>query len=808
MAEHWRHREARVSGFVRPRSIQTLAQFAGSWTSQKAAPLSFVASLLARAGHRLSEFRGFQTAAANLLEEAPLHGLRGEWAPIQAEVERELSARGMARRSARLADAARAVSSASEFPYGRVEFQGFYSLAPPEADLISALGQRTHVSVSLPEWPSAEAALRRLKSSGFAEQQIPKAERAAKLSLFTTPTIEREAEEIARRILDQTAGGRKFRDIGILLRTRDPYGPLIETTLARFGIPARFYFTGPLASHPAIAFLTGIVHAILADWDLETLLKAVRMPVSGIGATPAGDRLDFEWREKLPARGRPPDHDLLARLRAFDPLRRERRTAAEWAARLQSLRALVPFSPGPSPVRDLASVQRSTAAALHGFADALAAAAEMSASSAEVTLGDFWPHVELVLAHEPLRVPDRRRNAVHVMDVFEGRQWELPVVFLCGLTERHFPQYHREDPLIGDAERRRLGLDTAADRQRLERYLFDSAITLATEETILSYPRFNEKGEETLPSLFIDPALRASDISTALRAGSSSPPQPRQPLNLNDPELSNLHQRLSPTSIEDFLQCPFKFFAKKTLRLRMRPPAPGDRLDVLRQGSILHRALAEWAATPVLGTAVLDRVFDEECARGNVPATYRTEAVRLELLRNFEAFVSRGYLPLAGWTSRTEQSFVCELTPALAIRGRIDRLEQGPDRQAIVIDYKYSAAPQIRSRVKDSAGGDQVQAGLYLMAAERCFGLSPSGMLFCGLKKDITWDGWHVSIQGLEQIGTASTREFLDELLRSAVKSAQAAHTAILAGEIAVRPADPGKCVWCGYRDICRVDTI
>ena len=65
-----------------------------------------------------------------------------------------------------------------------------------------------------------------------------------------------------------------------------------------------------------------------------------------------------------------------------------------------------------------------------------------------------------------------------------------------------------------------------------------------------------------------------------------------------------------------------------------------------------------------------------------------------------------------------------------------------------MIDYKYSAGNKIKERVDDTGAGHLVQGGLYLAAAARTFGLDPVGMLFCGLKKDVTWDGWHVSIPG------------------------------------------------------------
>jgi ATP-dependent helicase/DNAse subunit B len=266
-----------------------------------------------------------------------------------------------------------------------------------------------------------------------------------------------------------------------------------------------------------------------------------------------------------------------------------------------------------------------------------------------------------------------------------------------------------------------------------------------------------------------------------------------------------VHKTLSPTGIESFLQCPFQFFAGKTLRLRRRPPVPRDRLDVLLQGSILHRALAEWTRAPLLGSAILDQVFEEECARLRVPEGYRTEAVRLELMRNFRGFLEDRQFALS-WSTRVEEKFSYPLNPLVNITGRIDRLDVGSGNQALVIDYKYSAGNKIKERVEDTGEGHLVQGGLYLAAA-RAFGLDPAGMLFCGLKKDVTWDGWHVSVPGLETLGTSTTREVLRALIDDAEGAAVRVHEAITSGNVAVHPRDPLKCQWCDFCDICRVES-
>jgi len=752
----------------------------------------------------LRESGELHLALAELVEELPEQGhpLVG----VTEHVRAGLRERGFALRQARLQAAGAKLREGSTALPTQIVIDGFFDFGPPEIDFIEALGSRTSVVIALPE---TSRIARRLETLGFEVRRRSGHFRAAKRTLFSAPTCEREAEEIARGILEHVERGRRFREIGIILRSREPYAALLETTLARFGIPARSYFADPLASHPAVAYVTGIVNSFLSGWDRAKLTCALRMPVSGAGATPSGDRLDFELRKQMPGFGLLPD--CPAPLAAIpENLRAARLAPLDWAVQLQTFRKLLPAPsiPATPAERDQVYVWRSTAAAARGFEETLQQTARFLGPE-KMTLSQFWPHVQAALSLEPLRVEDRRRDVVHIMDVFEARQWELPVVFVCGMLERLFPQYHREDAVLGDSERARLRLSTAVQRQQEERFLFELAVTRASEETILSYPRFNEKGEETLRSFFLEDSA-AADCDRRVRPALSRNITQTPPAVLREAEslahLAKMHRKLSPTTIESFLQCPFQFFARRTLNLHDRPPAPRDRLTIMEQGQIIHRACAEWARFPLLGSQVLGRVFEEECARLAVPAGYRTEAVRLELLRNFETFLDMPGLNL-DWGIRVEQGFRFALNPDLTISARIDRLETNSRNQALVIDYKYSPGNKVRERVDDSEEGNLVQAGLYMLATERAFGLTPVGMLYCGLKKDISWGGWHLEIPGLERIGESRTVEALRELMDRSAYSAAKVYESIVAGDITVQPRDVKKCVWCDYRDACRVET-
>jgi hypothetical protein len=651
---------------------------------------------------------------------------------------------------------------------------GFRTFTPTELTYLENLSAQTTVTATLPDWPGSSAARDRLLLAGFAEQRFDRILRHPARTVFNAPTLAQEVEQIALRILEHQSKGREFREMGILLRVRDPYAPALQDTLARFGIPARFHFARPLTAHPSIQYIAGIIRALLTGWNHADLVKLLRMPINGLGATPAGDHLDFAVRETLPNSGLEALRSTanLAGGGPFRPLfalalwQYDTLPPAEWSTRLKTLRNLIP--PPELTTCEQLQLWRSTAAALDAF-DIILENTSQALDNSKLPLSAFWPQVETQLDRAQLQVPDLRRNVVDVLDIQEAHHCEFPLAFVPGLTERHFPQHHRDN------------------RPEQERLLFQLALTRATEETILSYSRFNDRGEATLRSFLLEEEGVPCGPTRILPK-----PVPVAPLDLPscNEDLRTTHAHLTPTSVESFLQCPFQFFANKTLKLRRRPEKPRDRLNILLQGSILHQAIAE---------NDFDRVFEEQCRTHRVPKGYRTEAVRLELLRYFEAFEADGQWPLA-WPSQTERQFQFALTPQLSVTGRIDRLDTGPGNQAIVIDYKYSPAEKIRDRVTP-------QAGLYLLAAERFFHLEPAGMFFCALRQPIAWEGWHAAIPGLK-LGETRTPSALHELMAEAGQQAIEAHQSILAGDKEVRPTDPNKCRFCNYRQICRIETV
>jgi RecB family exonuclease len=104
-----------------------------------------------------------------------------------------------------------------------------------------------------------------------------------------------------------------------------------------------------------------------------------------------------------------------------------------------------------------------------------------------------------------VRPPSDRYGRVFVGTIEQARGRAFDVVFLPGLAERIFPQKPREDPLLLDEIRRRLGapLATQEDRGRRERLLLRLAVGAARRRLHLSYSRIEQtEARPRVPSFY------------------------------------------------------------------------------------------------------------------------------------------------------------------------------------------------------------------------------------------------------------------------------------------------------------------
>jgi ATP-dependent helicase/DNAse subunit B len=844
MAQHLQNQLAREGHVFRRSLIQTLSAFVRDWVEDKPeVPRSVLHLLTEEAARRVAhpdfagvvslpgfsarlaatihEFSGAGCDSERLAAHLPNAPLADAFLTVYREVDRELARRNLATRARRLQLAAERITAQGTRGVTTFWLDGFHALPDPELAVIAALAGHADVTLALDTLDLTAAFRSRLVSIGLTEQRLSRRRARPAIQSFQAGGVERETDEIARRILEQAASGRAFREMAIIVRAAENYVPVLRGTLSRFGIPAHFYFDQDLDRHPAVRFLSGAIDALLSGWDHSRVLAVLRL-APRFAALGALDRFDFEVRDQIPNSGLATLRGLLldaeGKLRASaDKIahKLDRLATLEewhtfslhpknWAARFKTLRNIFrPARPTTPATHDLAFDWRSQSAALDAFDEALDEAALALDPAHELGLNEWWRTVKSVLRLKPLRLADGRRNVVHVLSAYEAREWALPVVFICGMVENQFPRAHTQDPFFPHPARCRLHADgirvrTAAEFELDERTLFEGALDSATMLVSLSWPEFDGRGESTLKSLFLDEMLLRDDGARNVR-----PPLPkRTPVHasaINDeallPILRARTATFSPTGLESFLQCPFQFFAGKTLRLRMPPDRPEDRLDFMTQGEIVHEVLKEWWNRPQDIGALFERVFERKLDEKHVPFGYHTERLRNQMFDDLRRFVAHDGWRREIFTSRTELPFDMPVGD-FVVRGKIDRLDTSPDGKAFVIDYKYSAPVNVKKKLKNE---NLLQAPLYMLAARDVFHARPEGMFYVGVKSELVYVGWSESplldSHPLPENWLAVTLDRTIELVAQ-----------IRSGNIAPHPADRDNCRLCDYHDACRID--
>jgi hypothetical protein len=778
---------------------------------------------LINAGCDAYTWGGFLSLAPNV--KPLLRELGGVWVKVQEQ----LRDAGLVTRHEWLHSASEALRDGALPGLNTFYWDGFSRLGAAELELIFAQGERGDVTVSLPAWlGAARGGLLRLRRAGFAIRRFSAVRPTPRKALVRPATEDDEVLEIARRVLEQHRNGRPWHEIGVVVRARNPYVPLLEAAFARVGIPVRPYFAQPLAAHPVSRLFSSALESLLSGWQWEPALEAALSPAGLAGACPAVAQFEYKVRELLPGEGLErlralalagegarPVAAFVDRLASFDAWRSETLSPNAWILRLASLTTL--FAPPAFSGQDGAeqprlsaehiSVWRARSAAAKAWLAAVAKAASYLPDR-PISLSALLEVAKPALRDATVPASEFRRDAVRLIDAQEARQWELPVVFVCGLLEGAFPRAPQPDPILGEAlrgalRRRQIAVRNRSDRDSEERFLFDVALSRATSELVLSYPRLNAKGEETLGAFalshingLVEETVPPCDLASLPVADL---PEVRPALQAPRllAALATRHRSFSPTGLESYIECPFRFFAGNTLKLADPPQAPGERFDALARGTLVHGLLAQYHRLHGDLLVMFRREWARTLAKLRVPMGYRLELERILIERSLRMYsVQPPEQP--GWEQHMEEKFELPIDVPEAggvdVHGRIDRYEVDSNGDCVVYDYKFSRPSTVGGIVKDETMGRGLQAGIYLRAVRRK-ALHPLAFHYIAVKSACESKGWNKS-------------DDLESLMTSAGEQAARAADEILKGRIAVAPIDKDSCAFCSFMDACRIREI
>ncbi len=182
---------------------------------------------------------------------------------------------------------------------------------------------------------------------------------------------------------------------------------------------------------------------------------------------------------------------------------------------------------------------------------------------------------------------------------------------------------------------------------------------------------------------------------------------PQQPVQRPLPVASSaLPAVLSASQLEYLRDCPYRFFARAVLRLQTTDELDAD-IDKRHFGNWLHAVLHRFheqrdyaaPAAPQLHSAAAWVSQEQDLS----------DAQLLPFKASFDHFVPR-YLAwqtqreAQGWywaDGESDHSLQHPTVPGLQLKGRIDRLDHGPDGERQLLDYKTSDSKKLKDRVKE-----------------------------------------------------------------------------------------------------------
>ncbi len=421
----------------------------------------------------------------------------------------------------------------------RVFAYGFYDFNEMQRRLLARIAREREVTLFMP-WGEGEAfrfaargraALERAGFGPFASAgPSGGAARKPALKLLNAPGEEEEVREIARRILALARGGVRFEEVAVILPSVEAYAPLCREIFREAGIPCAAHSGLSADAGPALKGALGLLEILGGAMErrdiVEFLVSApLRPPAAGRArcdrfslwarlSAEAGIVGERGWIEESAA--------LVERLRLLEE--RGEGSGEAFAAALdadavigkivragEGLRAASSWRGLADGFSSLVRELFPESPDLEGAREAIERLASLDRLGQPVSFDEFARIAEASLA-DAARAAGRGGDGVHVLSLVQARGLGFEAVFIPGLAERIFPAAARQDPFLGDRERRELNalsngaivLGEKAERLSEEALLFELARASARGTLVCSYPRFEGgTGRERIPSSFL-----------------------------------------------------------------------------------------------------------------------------------------------------------------------------------------------------------------------------------------------------------------------------------------------------------------
>ena len=514
------------------------------------------------------------------------------------------------------------------------------------------------------------------------------------------------------------------------------------------------------------------------------------------------------------------------------------------ADHLAALRSLLHrhAAPPPEPRDAIAERTARTRSLIHEGLSALETAHRaLNVGNANVTLAELASVVRRWIEGRTYP-PDRsavRDGDVHLIDPHAAAYGRFGCLFLAGLTEADWPPRAEKNIFYPAGMLSSLGWPPESERLRAARAMFRDLLGLSRGRVRVSAFLLEDDAAVAVSPMLEDLDVDGFDREAAPPIGEAASPEATpgtadaiayrwRAFRLSRAEAGMARDRLrgdigpqaprayAVSALERYLDCPFKYFARHTLRLE-EEDGEEQTMTAQERGRFLHqvfeRFFSAWQGDGH-GAITLDR-FDVALER--FAGVAEDELARLPPA---EQAVARAWLfgsPASSGLaerlfSREAESRTADIVERLpeyriagsfdmgpaggrrtvALRGGADRVDLHADGTLTVVDYKTGRAPD-RSRA--------LQLPLYARCAEQQL----RGY------RDRSWraaGGMYVAFGESRLTVPMEGKGKVADAMNEGEARAVAAVAGIEAGKCPPRPAELFRCTMCPYQTVCRKDYV
>ncbi len=458
---------------------------------------------------------------------------------------------------------------------------------------------------------------------------LPSSGSPAAVRTLICPNLYEEAEACAIRILGLVQEGMHYGDIAVVVRETDTWRGVLDAALERYGIPCFFSERTDLTAKPLSRLILSALRAVSRGYRTQDILTLLKTGLTGAdlrevalfeeycetwhitgkrftdelwSMNPDGltDRRSERGEEILLAANRvretvmAPLQRLSAAMRASNKLPDRCAAVYEYLNVLNISDKLSSYAKAElehGQVRQAGETVR-----LYRFiTETLAGLCELLPDT-ELTADEFLSALTLFFASTDLGSVPSLHDCVMIGSAATLRVENLRASFLLGLCEGEFPKADSEDGILSEADKvtlEELGInfDSRRDlRSSEELFYVYRAMTKPTERLYLSCSAMQTDGSARTPSLafsrigyLFDRKPEYFDMSrlSAARENEESPATEHRATSLP----AGTRLRLSQSSIQSFVLCPYRYYATHRLSLR---EGKDSNVSAADEGSFLH----------------------------------------------------------------------------------------------------------------------------------------------------------------------------------------------------------------------------